>query len=446
MPARLLTALPPLLAATEPGWTPIIVHLFLLLVLLLVSGLFSGSEAALFSLSPAQLQQAAASGNPLRRLTARCMANPERTLRNILLANTMVNVLLFSSSFVLFNGLAARFGDWLTPLSAAVSILLVVVCGEVVPKIIGLSLAERVAPFSALLVAGAGYPFAALGRVIDLLLVQPFDRLLFAARPASSAPTGYITPDELKALLELSHRGGVLRRTEDMMLREVINLGYVRVRDVMVPRVEVVACPLAEDPAAVRALLAARRLKKLPVYDGSIDNIVGLVHAKALWFNPDRPLRELLAPVRFVPELITCEQLLHHFRETRSQLAIAVDEFGGMAGLVTLEDVLERVVGEIYDPHDRPTLPELEQRSPTEYDVSGQLSLTYWSETFGLQRLRERVATVGGLVVARLGRPPRVGDTVTVGNLALHVLAVQHRRVERLRVRLIEPATPGADA
>ena len=146
----------------------------------------------------------------------------------------------------------------------------------------------------------------------------------------------------------------MINPTEDAFLREVIDLGYLRVRDVMVPRVEVRTYDLNAPVEGLRELMRSTRRKKVPVYDRTVDNIVGLIYAKVLFLNPDKPLRSLVQPVRFVPELITCEQLLLHFRSTKTQLAIAVDEYGGMAGLVTLEDVLEAIVGDLQGPGEAP--------------------------------------------------------------------------------------------
>jgi magnesium and cobalt transporter len=182
------------------------------------------------------------------------------------------------------------------------------------------------------------------------------------------------------------------------------------------------------------------RHKKVPVYDGQRDDIVGLVYAKVLFLNPGKPLRQLLQPARFVPELATCEQLLHHFRSTKTQQAIALDEYGGVAGLVTLEDVLEEIVGELHAPEDEPPEPELVARSDGEYEISGQLSVHYWIEAFALPAQVERVATVGGLVMARLGRSARVGDAARFGNVELQVTRMKRRRIERLRLRLLDQA------
>jgi len=423
-------------AAGDVGWFGVLMSVTLLLVLVVLSGTFSGSETVLFSLTPAQLQHQAASSNPFRRLAVRLMKQPKRTLTTILVGNTAVNVLLFATSYVLFRGLAASAGAWITPVAGVASVLLVVVCGEVVPKVLGVALTHRLAPFSATVVLAASYVLGPLGRLLDLLVVEPLTRLIFGRPGRKGHIESDLTSSELKTLLEMSRRRGLIDRTENVYLREVIDLSEIRARDIMVPRVQVVMFDVNGSPDELRLLMRDSHLTKIPVFDGRIDNIVGLVYAKILFFEPDKPLRDLVVPVRFIPELITGEQLLQHFRNTKSQIAIAVDEFGGMAGLVTLEDVLEEIVGEIHDPEDAREEPEIVPLSETEYDVSGQLGVHYWIETFGISGITERVATVAGLVTTRLGRPARIGDAIRIGNVEMKVTAASRRRVHRLRLTL----------
>ncbi|MFQ5807297.1 MAG: hemolysin family protein [Phycisphaerae bacterium] len=426
-----------ILAAADLSWLNVTFHVALLLFLVVLSGTFSGSETVLFALTPAQLQHQAASSNPFRRLAARLMKQPKRTLTTILVGNTAVNVLLFATSYVLFRNLVAQAGVWITPMAGVASVLLVVVGGEVVPKVLGVTLAPRLAPFSATVVHFSGYVLGPLGRLLDIVVVEPLTRLIFG-RPGHGVSTeSELTSAELKTLLVMSRRRGLINRIEDAYLREVINLSEIRARDVMVPRVEVQMFDVNGPPEELRDLMRTTHLTKIPVYDGAIDNVVGLVYAKVLFFEPDKPLRDLVTPVRFVPELITGEQLLKHFRKTKSQIAIAVDEFGGMAGLVTLEDVLEEIVGEIHDPEDEQAEPEIVQLSETEYEISGRLSVLYWVETFGIGGLTDRVATVAGLVTARLGRPAQVGESIRIGNVELGVIAVSGRRIQRLRLTLL---------
>lgn len=426
-------------------WLSIAFHSATLLALVALSGMFSGSEAVLFSLTRSQLQQDAASPNPFRRIAARLMREPKQTLALILVGNTAVNVFLYANAYVLFDGLSPWLGAWSSLVAALVSALLVTIGGEAIPKTLGVRLSDRLAPASAALLHVSGFVLRPLSRAIDVLLVEPITRVLFGRKRDAPERGHDLTTDELKSLLEMSRRRGVIYPLESDLLRDVLDLQQVKVRDVMIPRVEVRAYDVDAPPDGLRQLIRETHLKKIPVYDGNIDNIIGLIYAKVLFLEPDRPLREIVMPVRFVPELINCEQLLRHFRETRTQLAIAVDEYGGMAGLVTLEDVLELIVGEIHDPDDKPEAPEIVQVGPDEYDISGRLSIYYWSQSFGLPPLADRVATVGGLVTARLGRPAVVGDRVCIGNLELTATSVHRRRIERLRLRRLT-ATPAESA
>lgn len=428
------------LASTTLSSVGVLLNLALMLVLICLSASFAGSEAVLFSLTPLQLERAASSPNPFRRLAAGLMQEPKRTLQTILISNTAVNVLLFANSYVLFNGLAAQVGNWVTPVSGLASVLLVVVCGEVVPKVLGVRLTDRLVPFAATIVRTVGVVAAPVGRVFDVLLVEPFVRLILGDGHRSAGAGANLSATELKTLLHMSRRSGTLAPLEDTFLRPIVDLGHTHVRDVMVPRVQMIAYDIRRPADGLRELMRSTRHKKIPVYDGSMDNIVGLVYAKVLFFNPGKTLRELVQPVRFVPELITCEQLLVHFRGTKTQLAIAVDEYGGVAGLVTLEDVLEQIVGELHTPEDEPELPDIQVLPDGQYDISGQLSVQYWIDAFGLPAGIERVATVGGLVMARLGRPARGGEVVRIGNVELQVTGVRRRRIERLQLRLLDPA------
>ncbi len=429
---------PVMLAAGFPGWGEVAVTLILILGLAGLAACFAGSETVLFSLSRSQLEQAAASSNPFRRLVPRVMRQPKYTLMAILLGNTAVSTLLFAVSFMLCHKLAAGTRAWAAPLAGVGSILLIILVGEAAPKAIGVRFSERLAPFAAAFVRPIDYLLGPVCRILDLLLVEPALRIMLGSRPAHHPVSRDLSHDELKVLLQMSRRFGDINRVEDQFAREIIDLGSALVRDFMVPRVDVVAYDLNGSADGLRQLMRQARLKKVPVYDRSIDNIVGLVYAKMLFLNPDRRLRDVVMPVKFIPELATSEQLLHHFRQTKTQLAIAVDEYGGMAGLVTLEDLLEEIVGEISSTEDQPEEPEIRQLSETQYEISGRLDVRYWLESFALPRLEDRVSTVGGLVTARLGRPAQPGDTVRLANVELKVAAVQHRRIERLRLRLLD--------
>lgn len=419
-------------------WAALLGGLLIQLACLTVSAAFSGSETALFSLSPATLQHDAVSTSRLRRLIATLMARPKQTLMVILLGNTAANVLLYASSAGFASNLQIVLGGWATIVSAAFTILIVTLGGEVAPKVVGVRFSNRLAPYCAFFIHTASLVLGPVARALDLLFIAPVTRLLLGVTHPSGEHN--LSTDELKTLLDMSRRGGVINPTESEFLSSVLDLNSLRVMDIMVPRVEVTAFDVNGPPEKLRELMRSTRRKRVPMYEGSIDNVVGLVYAKVLFLQSVRRLRDVVLPVRFVPETVTCEQLLQHFRSTRTQIAVVVDEYGGMAGVVALEDVLEAIVGDINDVRDELEAPEVVPVSEREYDISGRLSVHYWAETFGLPRLTDRVSTIGGLVTSRLGRPARFGDRVRVSNVELEVTATRRRRVHRLRLRLLDGA------
>ena len=226
------------------------------------------------------------------------------------------------------------------------------------------------------------------------------------------------------------------------MLADILDLGELKVRSVMRPRVEVVGCDRVTPMPLVLAVFRKTRLTKMVVFEGTMDNIVGAVYAKTAFLNPERPLADLVQPVYFVPEMKTVEGLLKDFRTRKIQFAVALDEYGGMAGIVSLEDCLEQIVGRIEDETDRPAVEAVRQAGESEYLLAGNLSIRSWADAFDLDLPAEggRYATVGGFVTSLLGRMPKPGDTVAWRNLEFAVEEVRRHRVTQVRLRLSDEA------
>ncbi len=413
-------------ALTEHAW-----QWLMLLILLGCSGLISGSETALFSLTRHQLHTMRQGQRRMARLASGLMANPRRLLATLLIGNNTVNVLLFATSFVLVRDLAADYGPAAMSVGGLVSLLIVVVFGEVVPKVIASAGAGTIAPLVAPAIHGLQVVLSPVRIALEATCVEPLMRLI-GRRPTGPA---HVTADELKTLLDMSRQDGVIGPGESTWLQQVVDLAEARVHEVMVPRVDVVAFDISGTPADLLALFRESRLMKIPVYEGDIDRIIGLVYARDVLPGSDRPFRERVRPVQFVPEQMRLAQLLTHFRNTRTQVAIVVDEYGGVAGLVTLEDVLEHIVGEIRDEDLPPPRPEVEPVDDG-FSVAGRLSVRALAQALGPEVLDDRVDTIAGLFVARFGRIPGVGDQVRVANLVMTVEAVLGRRIDRVRLRL----------
>ncbi len=424
------------------------IFIFLLVaILLLVSAVFSCAETVLFSLSRHDRARMKKSGARLEVLAASLLDDPRSLLTTLLMGNMTCNIINFVLSAILLGRIesALREGAHTSAVLIKVIIamlvvvppLLVTYVSDVFPKVIGSLNSVRIAPVIALPVATLVRLFYVVSRTLDLFIMRPVHRLVGARRDQLAFST-----DELRELLEMSEQTGVIDVSENQLLQEVVRIGDLKVREVMTPRVDLFAYNIKDPPEKLHALFKASHLAKLPVFEGQIDNVLGIIYAKALLLDPDlrRPdIRKLIQPVRFVPEQQTLDHLLVHFRHTRSQIAVVVDEFGGVVGVVALEDVVEQMVGDISELHES-AAPAVQRVGPDEYIVPGDLSVTDWMDAFGARIETTHTSTVAGLIAAMLKRLPREGDQVRLAHLLMRVDSLRGRRVDKVRLKLVAPA------
>ena len=358
------------------------------------------------------------------------LANPRMLLITILVGNMSVNVLYFVVTSVLL--LKSGAGVLAGMLLAVFFLVLIILLGEVIPKLLANSNRGRFAALVAPLLLTVHQVIGPLRITLETAIVAPLSRLTSPREPPPR-----LGQEELAALFEMAGSRGDIDRHEQRILQDVVNLSQRKVRDVMTPRVRVAALPVGGGVAAIRDLAERTRLTKFPVYKGDLDTIVGVVRVRdALldWPSGRSPTPQPV-PVHFVPEVATLDQLLNHFRDTRTQLAVVVDEYGGTAGVVAMEDIVEELVGDIASveerSHSQPTL-----IGPNRWRVGGDISVHDWSEAFGQRLVSPQVATLGGLIFTRLGRAPRIGDVVELGNVRLEVEQVERSRVVSVIVSL----------
>jgi putative hemolysin len=421
-----------------------------LIVLLLISAFFAGSETVLFSLSRHDRLRMKQSGNRLQAMAAQLMENPRALLTTLMIGNMLANVIIFVLSTIILKDVEQAYGKGVVAALAVTPALMVTYFSDVLPKVFGALNNTRVAPLVALPLTTFVRLSWPVYQVIDRLVMRPA-HLLIGERRHSPA----LAPGELRELLEMSEEQGVIDVSENELLQEVVRIADVHVKDVMTPRVDMICFDVQDPPDQLFELFRQTHLTKLPVYDGRIENLLGLVYAKeALLTAPEKQakldIRKLLRPVQYTPEFQTLDRLIARFRATKTQLAMVVDEFGGIVGVVTLEDVVEQMVGDIYELHDTPVL-TTQKIGPEEFRVAGDLSIVDWLEAFGepggVQMDQPRVTTVAGLLALRLRRIPKIGDQVTIGHLLMTVESMRGRRVDRVRVKvLIAPDTAPSPA
>ncbi len=397
--------------------------ILIMIALLACSAFFSGSETALFNLTRRQIKQLSASAHRVHKLTARLLRKPGHLLNCLLLGNITINVLYFATSSVLVLRVSQAWGLGAATAMAVATFIALVLIGEILPKSVtyadsrALAIAVTVPVFLAVQVLG---PIALVFRV---LFLEPVLRILFGGTRAPQS----ITLAEFRSLVHLSRRRGLISDSESKLMGEVVELGLLKVRHVMQPRVDMAACDVTEPAAAVRERMQTRHLTKIPVYVKKMDNIVGMIHLRQLLLKPESSLDRLVQPVQFVPEQKTVESLLEFFRTTGTDMAVVVDEYGGIAGSVRLEDIAEELFGRMelvsgVEP--------IKQLGPFQYRLAGDLAIHDWADVLGVDLEETRLSTIGGLVTALLGKIPRKGDVAHLGNLRFTVDRVSRHRIE----------------
>jgi len=411
-------------------------QLLMLCGLIALSGLISASETALFALSRQALHRLRQSDTPAARAVLRLRDHPSDLLATVLLANITVNILLYSMLGVTAVRLSPDSLLWTTVYGIG-GFLVVLFGAEIIPKLLAFALSDRLAPLAAGPLRILEIITWPIRRLLGVTLVEPLTRVLGAAEPRPDA----LSPDDLQRLVEISLSEGQIGQRENALLHRLMELSELRVNSLLVPRVDVVAFNLDDDPEELVRLISHHRLLRVPVYEHTIDNIKGIVLAREFLLDREMPVSRLIRPVRFIPEQAGVEALLKHFRETRSKLALVVDEYGGLAGVVALEDVVEALVGELRAPEEHAEQPPLQRIDTNTYMADAGIDVTDFCRAFDLPVEETRINTLAGLIAEKLDRLPRTGDRLSIGPVQLAVARMRHHRVIHVRIEL-ERAVP----
>ncbi|MCK4886019.1 MAG: HlyC/CorC family transporter [Planctomycetes bacterium] len=394
-----------------------------MLLLLVCSAFFSGSETAFFNLSKRQINLFKRSDHKLQRLTAKLLMDPNKLLGTLSLGNMVVNILFYAVSSIIIVHIRNQSGVTAAAIMVFITFLAVVLFGEILPKSIAFANPRSISITASLPLFFLIKILSPTLKFFSFFFVNPTIRLLIGPHKKTSA----ITADDFKSLIDSSRKQGFISSDENKLLSEVIELGFLKVRHVMKPRVDMTLCSIKDPNEKIRQLMLNNHLTKIAVYANEFDNITGLIHLRDLLLSPDQAIDKLVKPVQFVPEQKNIESLLEFFRKTATDTAIVVDEYGGLAGSVRLEDIAEELIGPI-----ETSSQQIEQISPFNYRLSGDLSIHDWAETFDIEAIEDRVSTIGGLVTALLGKIPQESDSVDMKNLKFTVESVKKHRIQTL--------------
>lgn len=407
-------------------------HIVLMLLLLAASAFFSGAETAFFNLSRRQINLLQKSKHKLQKLAVRLLSKPRQLLGCLLLGNMTVNVLFYAVASVLVMGVERQIGKGAAASIACLSFVGLVLFGEILPKSLAYVNSKSLSIITALPLFLCRQVFTPILFIFRYLIVEPTLRLVLGPGRLPKP----VTTDEFKLLIGQVRKHELITADENKLLTEIVELGFLKVRDCLRPRVDMIACAVTDSPQTARELMLKNHLTKLPVYVGTIDNIVGLLHFRQLLLRPDTSLDKLVQEVQFVPEQKTVESLLEFFRKTQTETAIVVDEYGGIAGSVCLEDIAEELLGPI---EVAGGIEAIEQIGPFEFRLAGDLAIHDWALRFSIDPAETRISTVAGLVTALLGKIPKAGDVAYLKNLKFTVERVRKHRIETI-ILTLEPA------
>ena len=414
------------------------VYYFLLPFLILLSALFSASETAFFSLNVLRLERLAAEGNRRAAEILNFLQKPAELIATILIGNEMVNIAIASVSAVLFVKLFGE--DKGAALSVPITVITLLIFGEVTPKTLAIKYNERYAffifPFLRFVSRVIAPLRAALVGFASLLL-KPFGVELFSKPKA-------VTDEEFMILVSEGAKEGTIEREEVELIDRTLDLGEMDVREVMVPKHRVFALP--EDMKVREALEVLRGVKfsRIPVYRDSLDNVTGILYTRKilpLLLKPedfDRPIKDFADEPFFITEFLTLDELLDQMQKTRRHMAVVVDEYGNTAGIVTLDDILREIVGEL--PDEKSGSEEVEKLSERTYRFSGDTPIEELKEILELpdDEILKEVDTVSGLVMALLKKIPDEGESVEYQGYRFTVEKKKGNRVESVVVERIE--------
>ncbi|WP_289108110.1 HlyC/CorC family transporter [uncultured Dubosiella sp.] len=412
----------------EDIWKQIVV----LLILLLLSGFFSSAETSLVAVSKIKIRSMAESGVKRAQTLMKIFENDAKMLSAILIGNNLVNTYAASIASMI----ALSFGG-----SAAVSVatfiitFLILVFGEITPKTIATQNAEKLA-------LAYGPVILFLMRILTPVIwfINLFSACILKILGVGKDSRPSMTESELRTIVDVSHEEGVIEEDEKEMINNVFDLGDAVAKDVMVPRVYVVMADVESSYDDLIRLFREEQFTRIPIYEGNVDNIIGLINMKDLLLYEDLEhfdIRKILRKPYFTVENKNVSDLLMEMKQSTFNLAIVLDEYGEVAGIVTVEDIVEEIVGEVQDEYDAHEMENIQKIDDHTYDVKGFINLHDLNDELHLHLDSEDFDSIGGLIIDRLGRLPQLNDQVTLENgIILQVKKIDKNRIEEVRLIL----------
>ena len=408
-----------------------ILQLVILVLLLSASAFFSSAETALMTSNKLRIRNLAENGDKRAEKVLEITANTDKMLSAILIGNNIVNL---SASALSTTLTLKMFGSSLVGIATGILTFLILVFGEITPKNVASKNAENIA----LKYIGI------ISVLVDILtpviyVVNKVAGIVISLFVKNNDDNNMVTEDELRAMVEVSHEDGVIEKEEKKMIVNVVDFGDTVAGDIMLPRVDMVMVSVESSYEEILKIFREERYTRIPVYEESPDNVIGILNVKDFLLIEDKEnfsVKEHLREPLYTYEYKKTSSLMVDMRKTGANIVIVLDEYGTTVGLITLEDMLEEIVGEIRDEFDADEDEGITKISETEYLIDGSTNLDDVNDRIGLELSSEEYESIGGIIMEKLGRLPVEGEVITFDNVILTVKKMDHARIEKVGLKL----------
>jgi CBS domain containing-hemolysin-like protein len=414
----------------DPSLIPMLIAI---IACVIMSGYFSATETAFSSFNKTKMKTIAEKGNKKAKLVLKLADDYNTLISTILIGNNVVNIAAASVSTILFTALLSGDEGKGSVVSTVVLTIVILIFGEVSAKSIAKDIPEKFTMFSAPFIQLLIWVFTPFNFLFGLW--KKLLRLII-----KSDDDGKMSQEELLMFVEEVEQGGSIDEEEGDLLRNVIEINEKTAADILTHRVDVVALPLDSTKEEIAALLSETKFSRIPVYDTTIDNVVGILHQKDFYTGSgitDQALSVLITPPLYIPKSETANDILKTFKQEQSHIAIVVDEYGGTVGIVTMEDVLEEIVGDIWDEHDE-VVEEFSELEDGKFKVSCDMNIDDFCEQFGIE-IETESTTVNGWVTEMLDKIAEEGDSFTYAHLEIAVTETDSNKAEFVSVTVNAP-------
>ncbi len=418
-----------------------VTQLIILIILLMLSAFFSSAETALTTVNRIRIRSLADDGSKRAKTVLKITDNSGKMLSAILIGNNIVNVAAASIT----TSLAYSLGGSAVAIANAVITIAILLFGEITPKTTATIHAEKLALIYAPIIS----IFMKIMTPVIFIINGLSNAVLLLLRIDPNAKNQTMTENELRTIVDVSHEDGVIESDEKEMIYNVFDLGDAKAKDVMVPRVHVTFADVNTTYEELIEIFREDKFTRLPIFEDSTDNVIGTINMKDLLLfdnTKEFHIRDILREAYFTYEYKNISELLVEMREASFNIAVVLDEYGDTAGLITLEDILEEIVGEIHDEYDENEEDFIKEIGEREYMIEGSTNLDDLNDRLDLQLESEDYDSLGGFIIEHLDRLPEEGDSITTEDgLRLVVESLDKNRIESVHAYLPEPSVETED-